>query len=63
MSADGHIKRLIELYGLFARADWRDISGCCLCRVEGSVVRYVKLWENPRAGVSFPPQVHSALNS
>jgi hypothetical protein len=48
--------------GLFTREEWQDISGCCLCRVEGSELRNLNLWENPRAGISIPPQVHSVLD-
>jgi hypothetical protein len=48
--------------GLFAREEWLDISGCCLCRVEGDVLRVIELWENPRAYISIPPPVRSALS-
>jgi hypothetical protein len=47
---------------LFAREEWRDISGCCLCIPEDSERRNLDLWENPRAGISIPPQVHSVLD-
>ena len=47
--------------GLFAREEWRGISGCCLCRVRGGELRFLHIWENPRAPVSIPPQVYSAL--
>jgi hypothetical protein len=46
----------------FTREEWQDISGCCLCRVEGSELQNLNLWENPRAGISIPPQVHSVLD-
>jgi hypothetical protein len=48
--------------GLFAREEWRDISGCCLCRIRDSELQFLNIWENPRAAVSIPPLVHSALS-
>ena len=50
-----------ENAGLFRREEWRDVSGCCLCRVEASVLRYRDLSENPRARTPLPPKVYSAL--
>jgi hypothetical protein len=48
--------------GLFAREEWRDISGCCLCRNRDSELQFLNIWENPRAAVSIPSLVHSALS-
>jgi hypothetical protein len=48
--------------GLFAHEEWRDISGCCLCRVRDGEVRVLRIWENPRANVPLPLLVHSALS-
>jgi hypothetical protein len=50
-----------EDVGLFGREEWRDVAGCCLCRVEDGVLRYRDMWENPHARTPLPPQVYSAL--
>jgi hypothetical protein len=42
--------------GLFAREEWRDISGCCLCRVTEGELRFLHLWNNPHAHVPTPRQ-------
>jgi hypothetical protein len=48
--------------GPFTREEWRGISGCCLCIIEDNKLRTLNLWENPRASISIPPQVHSVLD-
>jgi len=48
--------------GLFAREEWRDISGCCLCRIRDGELQCLNIWDNPRAAVFIPPLVHSALS-
>jgi hypothetical protein len=48
--------------GPFAREEWRDISGCCLCRIRDSELQFLNIWENPRAAVFIPPLVRSALS-
>ena len=50
-----------QVDGLFARENWQDISGCCLCRVSGVKRQVLHIWENPWAAVPIPSRVHSAL--
>jgi hypothetical protein len=47
--------------GLFAQEAWQDVSGCSLCRVEESAVRFLKLWPNPHARVPIPPGIYGVL--
>jgi hypothetical protein len=51
----------VPQHGLFARPEWRGISGCCLCTVENDCLRCLKIWENPWACASIPPRVHETL--
>jgi hypothetical protein len=49
--------------GLFAREEWRDISGCCLCRVREGKLQFLNLWNNLHAHVPFPQPLHEALKT
>ena len=50
--------------GLFSREDWRNVSACCysLLLEDGQLVCSV-IWDNPRAHVPVPEEVHSVLKS
>jgi hypothetical protein len=51
--------------GLFARPEWRNISGCCLCREDEAsdfFLRCPAIWKNPRPVASIPPLVCSTLS-
>jgi hypothetical protein len=49
--------------GLFAREEWRDISGCCLCQVTESKLQLLYLWNNPHTHVPLPQAMHELLKT
>ena len=53
---------ILESDGLFSIDEWRNISGCCLARVNpDSKVIYPFVWKNPRALTEIPGPVLEAL--
>jgi len=54
---------VLEADGLFSIDEWRNISACCLARVNpDSEVIYPFAWKNPRALTETPRRVLEALS-
>ena len=55
-------KFILEEGGLFSDEEWRNISACCLARVNpGSDVIFLCTWKNPRALLEMPKLVLKTL--
>ena len=55
---------VLEDDGLFSLDDWRNISACCLCRVNpDSKVVFTFFWKNPRADIELPEAICKELRA
>jgi len=53
---------VLESDGLFFLDDWRNISACCLCRVnQDSNADFIFFWKNPRADIELPEVIRKEL--
>ncbi len=55
---------VLESDGLFSLDDWKNISACCLCRVnQDSKAGFIFFWKNPRADIELPEVVRKELQA